>query len=113
MCDSFGPQCNTSGPEEINFIEVKVKALRSVLTPFEPIETAWNVCKDSTLVSIQRVTKRKKSLCRRETIDVYWKSSQQNHCRCLTPGIMQMVGTGEETETDRLSPQLIVVLWLS
>lgn len=46
-CDSLSPQCNTSGPEEINFIEVKVKALPSVLTTFLPIETAWNVCKDS------------------------------------------------------------------
>lgn len=46
-CDSFGPLCNTSGPGEINFIEVKVKELRSVLTTFLPIESAWNVCKDS------------------------------------------------------------------
>lgn len=38
-CDSFGPQCNTLGPGEINFIEVKVKALNSVLTTFFPIET--------------------------------------------------------------------------
>lgn len=46
-CDSFSPQCNTSGPGEINFIEVKVKALRSVLTTFLPIESACNVCEDS------------------------------------------------------------------
>lgn len=30
------------GPEEINFIEVKVKAHSSVLTTFPPAETAWN-----------------------------------------------------------------------
>lgn len=66
-CDSFVPRCNTSGPGEINFIEVKVKELRSVLTTFLPIESAWNVCKDSICTGFYTSgdkKKKEKKLCR-------------------------------------------------
>lgn len=69
-CDLFDPQCNTSGPDEINFIEVKVKALHSVLTTFFSIETAWNVSIHTGFYTVGDKKKKNKTLCLSEIIPV-------------------------------------------
>lgn len=70
---------------------------KSAVLSLNNILTDWNICKDSIHTGFYLL------ICQRETIGVCRKSSLQNHCRCVAPGIMLM---------DGLSPQLIVVLWL-